>query len=268
MPRVTVGPLPRWMPIPTLLGDGAWQIAIEDAGAHAVAELTMSDAADVDARLRGLGFGGLPTEVKVEPSLPRAAVRAARLREARARRDTSPGFTRPGVRLDDEGRRSLTPEPLAWALGERAAGRAVLDLCCGAGGDAIGFARAGSAVVACELDPDRLADARHNARIYGVDRQITFVCGDAREVVGRHDAAVCFVDPPWGGYDKRRSRLADLPLLADLLPALTRFPAVWLKLPPSFEATDLGEGWAFEPMFGVAPGDRRRVKLLLATRGG
>lgn len=268
MPRVTVGPLPRWMPIPTLLGDGGWQVAPEGSGAFAVADLTMPDAADVDARLRGLGFGGLPTEVRVDPPLPRAAVRAARLREARARRDTSPGFTRPGVRLDEEGRRSLTPEPLALALGERAAGRPVLDLCCGAGGDAIGFARAGCAVVACELDADRLADARHNARIYGVERHIRFVHGDARAIVARHDAALCFVDPPWGGYDKRRSRLTDLPLLAELLPALARFPAVWLKLPPSFETSDLGAGWAFEAMFGVAPGDRRRVKLLLATRGG
>ena len=46
------------------------------------------------------------------------------------------------------------------------AGRSVVDACCGSGGNALGFARAGSPVTAIELAPERLAEAQHNARVY------------------------------------------------------------------------------------------------------
>jgi hypothetical protein len=265
VPRVTVGPLPPWIPIERLLGPAGWLLRDAPDGVWAEAELPVAAAADLEAGMRGLGFGGLPTRASFEPPLPRAAVRAGRLREARARRDTSAGFSHPNARLDEEGRRSLTPEALALQIGERAAGRTVLDLCCGAGGDAIGFARAGCPVTAVELDAGRLDLARHNANLYGVARRITFVHGDARELIARAAADLCFVDPPWGGYDKRRSTLDDIPLLREILPHLGRFPAAWLKLPPSFDVATLGTPCEVEPLFGVAPGDRRRVKLLLVA---
>ncbi|TVQ89401.1 MAG: methyltransferase domain-containing protein [Deltaproteobacteria bacterium] len=265
VPQVTIGPLPDWMPVERLLGAGGWHVSVTPEGTRsATAELSRTEAADVAARLRGLGFAGHAIHVDVRPKLSRPQVRAGRLREARARRDTSPGFTRRGARLDELGKRFLTPEALALAIGQRAAGRSVLDLTAGAGGNAIGFARAGCPVTAVEIDADRLALAQHNARIYQVADRIQWRRADALDVVQTASADLVFVDPPWGGYDKLRSTLSDLPLLSKLLPHLVRHREIWLKLPPSFDPSTLNDGAEIEPMFGVARGDENRVKLLLA----
>ncbi|TNE91054.1 MAG: methyltransferase domain-containing protein [Deltaproteobacteria bacterium] len=247
--RVEVTGIPEWVDARRLLGrgfapaDGAWR-----------AELSREAAAFLLARLRGIGFGQ-PLGVRVYPSLKRPAIRAGRTEEARARRSSTPGFTRPGVRLDEEGRFSLTPEVLALRLGERAQGRHVTDLGCGAGGNAIGFARAGCHVRAVERDEQRLALARHNAQVYGVADRIEFVHADAREVAVED---LAFVDPPWGGeYDKVCVTLDALPLLPELVAARTG--ELWAKVPPSLDARGLdAEAW-----FGEGAGDRQRVKFLL-----
>lgn len=256
---VVVLGLPLWMPLERLLG-GAWGTTTEgDGTVTARAERSPVEAADVAARLRGLGFGGRALEVQVAPALPRALVREARTTDARRRRDTTPGFTRPGTRLDDEGRMSLTPEVLALRLGERARGRRVVDLGCGCGGNAIGFARGGAHVIAVERDAPRLAMARHNARVYGVS--IDFRAGDDA-VLEALTGDILFVDPPWGAdYDRVRTGLNALPLLGRAL-AAPGFGEVWAKVPPSF-ATDEVPGGAVEPFFGEADGDRQRVKFLL-----
>ncbi len=265
MPYVTVGPLPPWMPVDRLLGEG-WRVSVDGVTVSAERELDREAAADVLARLRGLAFGGLDLQIRVRPPLKRPQVRAGRTREARARRDTSPGFVHRGTRLDEEGRLSLTPEALALRIGEASAGRRVLDLTCGAGGNAIGFARAGCTVIAVERDRERLEDARHNARLYEVADRITFVHGDAREQVDQHDVDVIFIDPPWGGYDHRVAVLDDLPLLAELLPRLPPGPALQLKLPPSFDPATLPFPVRVEPLFGEAGGDWHRVKCLWVHR--
>lgn len=41
--------------------------------------------------------------------------------------------------------------------------------------------------------------ARHNARLYGVDRKIQFVCADFFDVAPRLAADGVFLSPPWGG---------------------------------------------------------------------
>lgn len=260
---VRISPLPAWMPLERLLGPGFVR-----EGNGAVASLDMRTAADVAARLRGLGFGGAPLGVVTEPELPRAVVRAARTEDARRRRDTTPGFTRPGARFDDEGRFSLTPEALALALARPLRGRTVIDATCGAGGNAIGFARAGVRVTAIERDAARLALARANAALYGVADRIRFLHGDARALLPSITADLVFVDPPWGTeWDRARTTLAALPLLAALLPlARGRFPTIWAKVPPSFDPADWPEA-AVEPVFGVAPGDTRRVKFLVLREG-
>jgi SAM-dependent methyltransferase len=227
-------------------------------------ELTLPprEAADLAARLRGLGIAGAPLEVTVAPPLSRALVRDARLRDARARRTTTPGFTRREARASGEGRYSLTPEVLALRLGELAQGRSVVDACCGSGGNTLGFARAGCAVTAIELDAGRLAEARHNAGVYRV--QPRFLAGDALALVPTLSADILFVDPPWGeDYDKKRSTLRDFPLLEALLAApLSSYGELWLKLPASFAVDELTTP---EPSawFGEAEGDRRRIKFLL-----
>lgn len=265
--HVKVFPLPGWLSWQQLLGAPGFRVSVHGAAGElcAEADLPREEAADLSARLRGLGFGGERLVVEIAPPLPRAAQRRALTDEARRRRAGSPGFLRPNVRLDAEARRSLTPEALALRLGERAHCARVLDACCGAGGNAIGFARAGCTVTAIDIDPERLALARWNARIYGATARIQFVCGDARALAAEHPADLLFVDPPWGErYDKQRVVLADLPLLQSMLELRSRFPELWAKVPPSFVPASV-PGARAEAFFGVGEGDARRVKFLLLT---
>lgn len=265
---VRVSPLPVWLDAARLLGPTPFALRLLADGSHeAFAQLPARDAAQVAARLRGLGFDGIPLEMAIEPALPRSLVRAARVDEARARRDVSPGFTLRFAKLDEEARFSLTPEALALELGQRARGLRVIDACCGGGGNSIGFARAGCTVTAIEIDGARAADARHNARLYGVADRVTVREGDARELLPTLSGDLVFIDPPWGrDYDKRAIQLDDLPLLGELLPLCTGFPRTWIKVPASFATRQIPSARA-EAMFGAAPGDMRRIKFVLMSRG-
>ncbi|MET0340844.1 MAG: methyltransferase domain-containing protein [Polyangiales bacterium] len=264
--RLTIAPVPDWVDAARLLGVDA-PIDRAPTEAHRVrlsVSLPPDVAADVVARLRGLGLDGQPLSVTASPALSRTVVRAARLRDARARRDTTPGFTRPGARASGEGRYSLTPEALALAVGGLARGGAVVDACCGSGGSAIGFARAGCRVIAIEHSAERLAEARHNAAIYGVAGHIAFVQGDACVEVPARGGDVLFVDPPWGeGYDKRATDRAAFPLLDALLARdLTGYGAIWVKVPSSFAVASIPGGMA-SAWFGEAGGDAHRIKFVL-----
>lgn len=234
---------------------------------QAVARLPSAAAADVVARIDGLVVGGVRARVSVVPPLSREVLRQARLVDARRRREVTPGFLRAGTRLDEEGRVSLTPEPLATALAGRlaaAGARAVLDVCAGAGGDAIAFARAGLRVVAVERERRRLALLAHNAAVYAVRDRIELVHGDAIDAARARRADVLYVDPPWAGASARRPTSLDAvpPLRAVLEAARGRFARTVLKLPPSFDVAALP---SFRPtaVFGAAAGDARRIKLLL-----
>lgn len=261
---VVVHPLPAWIDAARLLGDGPWH----RSGATWTADLPDALAADIDARLRGLHLDGAPMVVAVSPKLPRPLVRAARTTEARRHRDTSPGFTRPDTRLDAEGRWSLTPEDLALAMGRRAAAHlgadaTVLDAGCGAGGNAIGFARAGLRVDAVEQDPTRADAARHNARAYGVAERVRVRVGDAVDAIATTAAALVFVDPPWADHARGPSTAASLPPLRAVLDAAAaRGLPVWAKVPPGFDTRTV-PGARAAAWFGVAPGDRQRVKFVL-----
>lgn len=261
--RVRVAGVPAWVPVSRLLGAGAWVPGVD--GVYE-AVLDTPAAADLSARLRGLGMGGQAFAVECSPALPRAAVRAARLEDARRRRDTTPGFERAGTRLDAEGRMSLTPEALARALAaELPVGGEVWDLGCGAGGNAIAFARAGHSVVAVERDHVRLADARHNAGVYGVAGRIRFVQADAVAFLAGEPVSAettLFVDPPWGAdWDRVRCVAEAFPLLTAVYAA--RGPrGLFAKLPPSFDPATLDASAAVTAFFGAAGGDAKRVKFV------
>jgi len=100
---------------------------------------------------------------------------------------------------------SVTPEVVAATIAQRCRGLSVIDAFAGAGGNAIQFALVIDAterdrrVVAVDIDGRRLADARHNAALYGVADRIDFVEGDALEVLARRRADLVFLSPPWGG---------------------------------------------------------------------
>jgi SAM-dependent methyltransferase len=278
-----VAPLPAWLDLGRLLGSGGaasdqgdalpgWELELQaDGSVQARAQLSGAQAADLAARLRGLGFDGRALVCEIDPPLSRSQVRRARTQDARRRRETTPGFSRAGTRLDEVGRISLTPEPLALAVAALADRRPIVDAGCGAGGNAIAFARAGCQVRAIEADAARLELARHNAGVYAVQDRIDFIHADALAwVAARPDpAAILFVDPPWGvDWDRSGSSLAELPLLEALVPLAGGYAALWAKLPPSFATAQLLDGATGDAraLFGAAPGDRHRVKFVLVRR--
>ena len=124
-------------------------------------------------------------------------------------------------------------------------------------------------MTAIDRDPGRLADARHNARIYGVEGRIRFVAGDVLELLPSLNADVLFVDPPWGvDWNRAGMGLVEFPMLHALLrtPVVRQFRRVILKLPPSFRVGEIVGGKP-EAVYGVGAGDIRRVKFVWVMLG-
>ena len=123
----------------------------------------------------------------------------------------------------------MTPELIANQIAERCRCGSILDAFCGVGGNAIAFAqtceRGASqinrkfktflmciSVIAIDTSPIRLALARHNAAIYGVEDRIEFIQADYLEFARSYLSLppnssqkrqrkidVVFLSPPWGG---------------------------------------------------------------------
>ncbi|EJC99718.1 S-adenosyl-L-methionine-dependent methyltransferase [Fomitiporia mediterranea MF3/22] len=112
-----------------------------------------------------------------------------------------------GCLLDEEGWYSVTPEKIAEQIAERCRCDTILDAFCGVGGNAIAFAKTCHRVIALDNSPTRLALARHNAAIYGVQDRIEFVLADyldfartyAKRPPEKRSIDVVFLSPPWGG---------------------------------------------------------------------
>jgi len=112
-----------------------------------------------------------------------------------------------GIQLDHESWFSVTPEAIADHIATTvvecagARGLTIVDAFCGSGGNSIGFARGGGSthVISIDIDPIKIAAARHNAAIYGVQDRIEFICGDFFSLIPRLKADLLFLSPPWGG---------------------------------------------------------------------
>ncbi|XP_021933862.1 uncharacterized protein LOC110836698 isoform X3 [Zootermopsis nevadensis] len=104
-----------------------------------------------------------------------------------------------GIKLDDESWFSVTPERIAEHIAERCRCDIVVDAFCGAGGNSIQFAFTCAHVIAIDIDPKKIALARHNADVYGVADRIEFVVGDFLRLAPSLHADVVFLSPPWGG---------------------------------------------------------------------
>ncbi|KAM7474690.1 hypothetical protein LguiB_021933 [Lonicera macranthoides] len=117
-----------------------------------------------------------------------------------------------GIKMDEEGWFSVTPEVIAIRQAERSVGGLVIDCFAGVGGNAIQFAAMGYHVVAIDIDPDRVALAYNNAKIYGVEKYIDFVVGDFFQLAPSLKGNVAFLSPPWGGpsYTKTQNFTLDL----------------------------------------------------------
>ncbi|KAI8469588.1 MAG: RNA cap guanine-N2 methyltransferase-domain-containing protein, partial [Monoraphidium minutum] len=104
-----------------------------------------------------------------------------------------------GAQLDVQGWYSVTPEAIARHQAAAGACRVMVDAFAGCGGNAIQFAKTCDLVIAVEISPDRLAMARHNAALYGVEHRIEFVCADFFKLAPTLAADGVFLSPPWGG---------------------------------------------------------------------
>lgn len=255
--------LPHWVDRKKLLGDYTWQLF----DSYVETRLEQIEAAKIIGRLGKTYLDGQEIICETFPKLKSSTLREGKLSEARNLRNKSQGFKRKGVRRDEVGHFSLTPEDIALELGRRACGRSVLDICCGSGGNAIGFARGGSKVTAIELNKGRLSDARHNANVYGCRSKIEFKEGDALRFISTVSADILWVDPPWGEYEKSGSERKDFPLMDELLKKIKKdqFNEVWLKLPSSFLTSSLLD-FHVEAIYGTEQGDQHRIKFLLLTR--
>lgn len=54
-------------------------------------------------------------------------------------------------------------------------------------------------MIAIDIDPNKIALARHNADVYGVADRIEFVVGDFLKLAPGLQGDVVFLSPPWGG---------------------------------------------------------------------
>src|SRR5918999_245742 len=124
-----------------------------------------------------------------------------------------------------------TPGP-GTPAGEEAGRRAVLDLCCGVGGDLIARARAGHRVAGVDSDPLTAAVAGANAAALGLAGRAAVRVGDATLADPWPYEAV-FADP---GRRTARGRVFDprayRPPLDALLDIVTRAPGGCVKVAP------------------------------------
>jgi trimethylguanosine synthase len=127
-----------------------------------------------------------------------------------------------GIEMDEESWYSVTPEVLSKHHARRVGGadKIVVDACCGVGGNSIQLAKLCERVIAVDIDADKLRRGQANARIYGVEDKIDWVCGDfvilaANGFFNTLPISGVFVSPPWGGpkYINQSSLLlSDMPV--------------------------------------------------------
>ncbi|VVA92741.1 unnamed protein product [Arabis nemorensis] len=115
-----------------------------------------------------------------------------------------------GIKMDEEGWFSVTPEPIAKHHATRCNGGIVIDCFTGVGGNAIQFASRSHYVIAIDVDPKKLDLAKHNAAIYGVADKIDFVKGDFFDLAHNLKAGTVFLSPPWGGPDYLKASMYDM----------------------------------------------------------
>ncbi|KAJ6826042.1 trimethylguanosine synthase-like isoform X1 [Iris pallida] len=167
-----------------------------------------------------------------------------------------------GIKMDDEGWFSVTPEPIAAVQASRAAaaspaGEAALVIDCfsGVGGNSIQFAATKSCrVIAIEIDPRKVELAVNNAKVYGVEDRIDFVIGDFFQLASFLRADVAFLAPPWGGpsYNKVENFTLDMLRPKDgysIFQAAQKItPNVILFLPRNMDRNQVGElSWLSSP---------------------
>ncbi|KAH6709571.1 RNA cap guanine-N2 methyltransferase-domain-containing protein [Leptodontidium sp. 2 PMI_412] len=118
-----------------------------------------------------------------------------------------------GIYMTDDAWFGVTPEPVANKVAEDFAAlipetkTILIDMFAGAGGNVIAFALTSRwmQIIAIEKDVSVIACAQHNATIYGVADQITWINDDSFAYLAKNSSSidpaqtVVFASPPWGG---------------------------------------------------------------------
>ncbi|KAG0557883.1 hypothetical protein KC19_11G164000 [Ceratodon purpureus] len=163
-----------------------------------------------------------------------------------------------GIKMDEEGWFSVTPESIAQHQASRmCSGGLIIDAFTGVGGNAIQFALRGDHVIAVDIDPVKIDCARHNAAIYGVADYIEFIVGDFFKIAPNLKADAVFLSPPWGGPDYMSVDKFDLHTMILPLDGFKLFqtaqaisPNVVLFLPRNVDLDQLVElSWLASPPF-------------------
>jgi|WetSurMetagenome_2_1015567.scaffolds.fasta_scaffold178360_1 trimethylguanosine synthase len=148
--------------------------------------------------------------------------------------------------FDSEGLWSYIPQKLASEIAAHTMGaKCVVDLFCGVGGMAIGFAKAGKMVEAIDISKDRLKIAKLNVAKMGVTANVRFYHASALSFLANlQSAEVIFIDPPWGGEKYRQNNTFSFDnFLLDVRDILNRCikisSHVILKLPFNFNLDEL-----------------------------
>eukprot|EP00268_Persea_americana_P049480 TRINITY_DN5308_c0_g1_i3.p1 TRINITY_DN5308_c0_g1~~TRINITY_DN5308_c0_g1_i3.p1 ORF type:complete len:613 (-),score=132.55 TRINITY_DN5308_c0_g1_i3:518-2356(-) len=115
-----------------------------------------------------------------------------------------------GIKMDEEGWFSVTPEPIARHQASRCGSGTVIDCFTGVGGNAIQFAKRCKHVIAIDIDPQKINYAQHNATIYGVNENIDFIKGDFFRLAPKLKGDTIFMSPPWGGPDYAKVQTYDI----------------------------------------------------------
>lgn len=153
-----------------------------------------------------------------------------------------------GIKMDEEGLFSVTPEEVAKHQAEHCGSGTIIDAFTGVGGNAIQFAIMNKHVIAIDIDPKRIEYARHNAEIYGVADKIDFIVGDFFQLAPSLKADVVFLSPPWGGPEYVRAEKYNIETM--LKPkdgfslfkvALSVAPSIALFLPRTVDSDQLAQ---------------------------
>lgn len=133
-----------------------------------------------------------------------------------------------GIHMTDDSWFGVTPEPVANKVAEDLSAltpkskTVLIDMFAGAGGNVIAFAlsKRWSTIIAIEKDPSVIACAQHNANIYGVFEQITWINDDSFSYLEKNSTSidpsktVIFASPPWGGPGYTTDKIFNLNTMA------------------------------------------------------
>lgn len=82
--------------------------------------------------------------------------------------------------------------------------------CCEGSVTSMNLLLGNNTVTAIDIDPDKIAMARHNAAVYGVAERIDFIVGDYMCLAPSLKADIVFLSPPWGGPNYAQTDVFDL----------------------------------------------------------